>query len=264
MARPLPDPSVEGSAWTLDEYAVVADLYLRRRRTSGAGDPDVKELAALTGRSCASISRRMGNFRGTEAPGEGLKPVTGDALALFEQMRLDEEWRSRRVEMARARLDARRSGSIDTSDGESAVGRGRVRFGPIEASSLDGFDVPGSPAQVHRRQEAALVRRYCESLGAGAGSLAGATIDVAGGLRVDLFDRANNTLIEAKPNSSRETIRLLLGQLLDYVRYFDPSPRLVALLPERPVDDLVDLLTSHGITLIFEREGSFETIASKV
>ena len=253
-------PEIEGTTWTLDEYAVVADLYLRRGRTTGVRDPEAIELAALTGRSPASISRRIGNYRGTDVPGEGLKPVTGDALALFTNMRDDETWRAERVKSAREALARRGAGPAAPAAVSSAPRQATLRFGRIEANTAESFDVPVRPAREHQRREAALVKRYCESRGQAAQNLTGVTIEAAGGLRVDLFDKSENVLIEAKPDSSRSTIRLLLGQLLDYVRYFDPQPRLAALLPSRPVDDLVDLLGAHGVSVIYEGDGGFEII----
>jgi hypothetical protein len=46
--------------------------------------------------------------------------------------------------------------------------------------------------------------------------------------------------------------RLAIGELLDYLRFAPPATRPAILLPARPSDDLVDLITSHGIVLIYE------------
>src|SRR5438132_10521270 len=83
---------------------VVADLYLRRGRSSGVHDPDVLRLAELTGRTPASISRRLGNFEGTAHPGRGLKPVTGVALQSFRMMQTDHALRDEMVRAATSRL----------------------------------------------------------------------------------------------------------------------------------------------------------------
>jgi hypothetical protein len=63
--------SRDGTSWSLDEYVVVGQLWLNRGRSVGVGDSEVKALAALLGRSPASISRRVGNFAGTDNPGSG-------------------------------------------------------------------------------------------------------------------------------------------------------------------------------------------------
>ena len=98
-----------GSPWSLDEYVVVADLYLRRKRSSNARDPEVLELAGLTGRSPASISRQLGNFHGSQNKGVGLKPVVGAALQLFRAMSDDDNVRQRLVGGARERLSSMQS-----------------------------------------------------------------------------------------------------------------------------------------------------------
>ena len=48
-------------------------------------------------------------------------------------------------------------------------------------------------------------------------------------------------LYEAKGSAERMSIRLALGQVLDYGRYVEGS-RLAILLPEAPAADLVELL----------------------
>ena len=75
------------SGRSMSTYIVVADLYLRRGRSSGVRDPEVVGLAQLIGRTPASVSRRLGNFDGTARAGMGLKPVTGEALSTFNQIR---------------------------------------------------------------------------------------------------------------------------------------------------------------------------------
>ena len=50
-----------------------------------------------------------------------------------------------------------------------------------------------------------------------------------------------------------------IGQLLDYRRHITPPPKALAvLLPSRPTDDLVDLITSLGMHCVSETvEGTF-------
>lgn len=69
-------------------------------------------------------------------------------------------------------------------------------------------------------------------------------------LRVDAFLPEENLLIEAKAGAGRESVRMALGQLLDYRRYFDVPPSLAGLFPTRPTADMVDLLHEHGVAVI--------------
>ncbi|MEV0440038.1 restriction endonuclease [Streptomyces spectabilis] len=77
-------------------------------------------------------------------------------------------------------------------------------------------------------------------------------------LYTDLFDSTDNLLIEAKGQATRESIRMAIGQLLDYQRYIEPRPRLAILVPTRPREDLRDLCASLAIHTIWPSEQSSE------
>ncbi|TWV41775.1 hypothetical protein FRZ03_20955 [Streptomyces misionensis] len=75
-------------------------------------------------------------------------------------------------------------------------------------------------------------------------------------LTTDLYDATTNELYSVRGESSREEVRAAVGQLKDYVRHLRPRPpKLVTLLPEKPQDDLANLLHTEGIDLVF-RDGS--------
>ena len=84
-------------------------------------------------------------------------------------------------------------------------------------------------------------------------------------LRVDLVDRTNQKLIEVKAGTSRGYVREAIGQVLDYVfqlkRIRSEVWTPAILLPGRPSDDLVALIDSLNIELIWEEEGSFNTFS---
>jgi len=67
----------------------------------------------------------------------------------------------------------------------------------------------------------------------------------------DLVDVTANILYEAKGAADRMSVRLALGQVLDYGRYVDDS-RLAILLPEPPAADLVELLEMHTVGCVVE------------
>ena len=59
-------------------------------------------------------------------------------------------------------------------------------------------------------------------------------------------------LIEAKANSTREKIRMAIGQLLDYERHVKPKPKkLAVLIPKKPREDLIHLLEKLEIMIIY-------------
>jgi hypothetical protein len=77
-------------------------------------------------------------------------------------------------------------------------------------------------------------------------------------LRADLIDVTAAELYEAKGVTTRDSVRLAIGQLYDYSR-FVPGHSVAVLLPTRPSDDLIALLTSLSISCVYESTpGSFE------
>ncbi len=79
-------------------------------------------------------------------------------------------------------------------------------------------------------------------------------------LLTDLFDATTGVLVEAKGTVERNAIRMAIGQLADYKRFFaeDQLRHLAVLVPSEPRKDLVELLFSQGIELIYPTESGFE------
>jgi len=73
----------------------------------------------------------------------------------------------------------------------------------------------------------------------------------AGVLYTDLADTSNAVLYEAKADADRMSVRLALGQVLDYGRYVQGT-KLAVLLPGRPSADLIELLKNHLIGCVVE------------
>jgi hypothetical protein len=78
-------------------------------------------------------------------------------------------------------------------------------------------------------------------------------------LFTDLYDATTGTLVEAKGTVERGAIRMAIGQLADYKRFIaDGKPKhLAVLLPKAPRPDLIELLSSQGIELIYPLGDSF-------
>jgi hypothetical protein len=79
-------------------------------------------------------------------------------------------------------------------------------------------------------------------------------------LLTDLFDATTGTLVEAKGTVERGAIRMAIGQLADYKRFFGEGQpnHLAVLLPAEPRQDLCDLLFSQEIDLIYPTGSGFE------
>ncbi|MGY1730277.1 hypothetical protein ACI798_02060 [Geodermatophilus sp. SYSU D01045] len=238
--------------WSLDEYVVVAELYLRRLNTSNAHNPEVIELASLINRTPAAVSYRLGNFHSTVS-GAGFKPVRGEALAVFTAMRQSPVECERLAREARGRLAA-------------GLPSAPIQIGPSAAAIVDVERMATTEtetslsAKTQRiiRKEAQLVSRYTKWLDPAGDRLRGVLIPCGPvTLRADLYDQKRNLLIEAKAEASRDMIRYAIGQLLDYQQKLDFGPDLAVLLPTPPAADLASLLSDLRITVIYEDQGRF-------
>jgi hypothetical protein len=117
--------------------------------------------------------------------------------------------------------------------------------------------VQGIPGRPHNHPESILVDQYVRFTGDSARF--GHKYLRGPELFVDLFDLTHWQLIEAKADTSRETIRRAIGQLRDYRRFFFPRrPALAVLLSERPSPSHMELLTDNHISVIWRaKRGSF-------
>jgi hypothetical protein len=79
-------------------------------------------------------------------------------------------------------------------------------------------------------------------------------------LFTDLYDSTTGLLIEAKGTVERNAIRMAIGQLADYRRFFgaDQLNHLAVLVPREPRRDLCDLLLTEKIELIYPTLTGFE------
>ncbi|MEU8680779.1 hypothetical protein [Streptomyces sp. NPDC048611] len=74
----------------------------------------------------------------------------------------------------------------------------------------------------------------------------------------DLYDVTDNVLYELKGSSGRNAVRMAIGQLHDYSRHMPKKDaRLVVMLPEKPVDDLAELVVHAGMELAYEDGDKF-------
>ncbi len=76
------------------------------------------------------------------------------------------------------------------------------------------------------------------------------------GLYTDLFIPRCWTLFEAKASMGRRTLREAIGQLYDYQRHYDRSPRLAILLPQRPSSTLMELFEKRRIIVVWRSRGA--------
>ena len=74
----------------------------------------------------------------------------------------------------------------------------------------------------------------------------------------DVYLRDLNILVEAKGGIDRSSIRMAIGQLMDYRRFVKAqSVRCAVLLPEVPRPDLLELLAYAGVLVYLPEKGEF-------
>jgi hypothetical protein len=145
------------------------------------------------------------------------------------------------------RRPAQRSGTADVS------------YAPLPKKAADITVVnPQPPAdRVIVRREQVLVDDYRAHLEKKGHPVVRLRIQV-GGLTFwnDVYDKQRQALIEAKGSSDRDSVRMALGQVLDYVRHSEAKLRGV-LVPDKPDPDLIDLLAAHHVGTVWRTRRGF-------
>jgi 5-methylcytosine-specific restriction protein A len=135
----------------------------------------------------------------------------------------------------------------------------------IESNAGSEYTISSVPQTTGTRRESDLVERFIDQHPSGRAAFKRYKVRPQGELAylyTDVFDTVTLTLFEAKGHATRNAIREAIGQLLDYRRHINPAPRnLAVLIPSRPTDDLLDLITSLGMSCMFETTpGVFECV----
>ncbi|MES2170419.1 MAG: hypothetical protein V4479_06810 [Actinomycetota bacterium] len=129
-----------------------------------------------------------------------------------------------------------------------------------EQIELERMDSPSSmhlalPAvQVSWRREAALVIRFRDYLLSTSRNAIRHRIMPAGqpfATYTDVYVPQTSTLYEAKSDSSRESLRMAVGQLFDYRRSLRADVKLSVLTPSRPSNDLVSFVNGLRIAATY-------------
>ncbi|WP_197739653.1 hypothetical protein [Mycolicibacterium sp. P1-18] len=130
---------------------------------------------------------------------------------------------------------------------------------PIEANEVETFAVQSRmDVQERERSEGRIVTAYANYLRALGHSVCRHRITVSDGVLItDLYDETTDELVEAKSSTDRGTIRLALGQILDYARYIQPASTAI-LLPQRPSVDLCTLMLANCAGVVWPHGQVFE------
>ena len=85
--------------------------------------------------------------------------------------------------------------------------------------------------------------------------------DSAAALVCDLVDETDHVLYEAKGDIRRSSVRMAIGQLIDYRRFEPPSMSLAILLPRQPAQDLIELIRSIPASAVWRTKSGFASIS---
>ena len=160
-------------------------------------------------------------------------------------------------------------GETVTDDGHLSVINGTPAASMVEAVSVDAVPqavIKNEVSEFERaasgsalQKEADLTRRFTDYLETEHGRTVRRykITTPAGIFFTDTADITAGVLYEAKSDASRMSVRLALGQVLDYGRYVNGSD-LAVLLPAMPAADLIELLESHQVGCVVEgADGQF-------
>ena len=243
----------QGVPWAEEERVLVLDLYLRSGRL-GKADPLVVELCQVLntlkvhsarpdphrGRSLDTVALKLGNFAWLD-PNEqgGASNVAKGDIEVWDRYASDEDSLTATVE--RITEECGLPPMQPAVHPRSSVARVRV-----EAQNVEQFrvSVPGQDIVATRREQS-LVLAYIEHLESQGHTVSRGKYQPSGSdsvLASDLVDETDGVLYEAKGCVSRASVRMAIGQLLDYRRFEPPSIRLAVLLPRKPNEDFIDLI----------------------
>lgn len=142
---------------------------------------------------------------------------------------------------------------------EYLAGDADVVLVPSEQNTITEFELQPRTGTIARRGEAKLVSSFEAHLRQQGHDLRRCRIKITGErheLVTDTYDVTDRKLYEAKSKSDRATVRLAIGQLLDYLRFI-ADVRGCLLLPDEPSEDVKLLIRSCGFGLVYRRLGSW-------
>lgn len=131
----------------------------------------------------------------------------------------------------------------------------------VEAHNTESYEVSGQTTRTAVRREQPLVIAYKAWMQKKGSKIVRHKFrppNTPAHLFSDIYDKTRNNLIEGKADASRPSIRMAVGQLLDYRRFAPSGAKLAVLTDRRPHQDLEDFLGTLEIACIWKTEAGFE------
>ena len=247
--------------WAEEELILALDLYLRCG-TMDARRPEVVQLSKKLNeleihsdrpdkarfRNANGVALKLANFAALDPdyPGKGMRQGGKLDATIWARYSANEDT------VAAAAADILDSGAIVYPEAIGIENSGVFEV-DIEAQHVFDFTVSKSdqPHAAHRKEQR-LVLDFAEHL-----SRLGHTVKrhlyaipgETGLLACDLVDQTENVLYEAKSDIRRRSLRMAIGQLMDYRRFEPETMRLAVLLPRGLTPDLHAFVLSIPVSI---------------
>ena len=258
--------------WAEEELILALDLYLCSGQL-GDSHPAVTNLSrvlngltiqperpdAVRFRNPNSVKLKLANFAAIDPnhAGRGMsRGGKGDA-EVWQRYAADEDLLT---DIAAAIKDGHSLRSLAVPpDGAT-----RPHVVELEAQHVENFQVSVPSQEIESaRREQSLVLQYSEHLRYLGHQVTRHRYPIHGALSApvcDLVDETDQVLYEAKGDTRRTSVRMAIGQLLDYGRFEQPPMSLAVLLPREPSQDLVDLIRSVPAEAVWRTADGFVRI----
>ena len=263
-------PRPRNPRWAEEELVLALDLYVRSGLLDDT-DPAVVELSRVLN-ALEIHSERPDADRFRNPNGVALKLANFAALddnyhgrGMTSYSKLDAEvwhrYESRRDALA-ADASAIREGRELPAVPPVGPARAQVAAVTVEAQHVERFrfSIPDRVIEA-TRSEQSLVLAFTAHLESQGHMVTRHWYHPTGPVSpivCDLVDETDHVLYEAKGNVERPSVRMAIGQLLDYCRFESTPPRLAVLLPQEPARDLIELIHSVDASVVWRTGDGFE------
>ena len=251
--------------WVKEELVLALDLYLRSGLPDNS-DPAIVELSSVLrsleihseGRHADSfrnpngVGLKLANFAAIHR-GRGMTHYSNLDVEVWERYAWDKDALAAAVAAVREGLDLSTVQPVELAHAE-------VTEVTVEAQHVEQFQVSTRDRVIKAtRSEQTLVRAFKRHLESQGHKVTRHRYRRGGPpLYCDLVDKTDHVLYEAKSDVLRTSVRMAIGQLLDYRRFEDPPPRVAVLLPSKPPQDLIDLIHSVDASVVWRTEDGFD------
>ena len=266
VERPPRNPT-----WAEEELILALDLYIRLGLLDDK-DASVVDLSLVLNaltihaarpdqarfRNPNGVAMKLANFAAIDPnySGRGLSRVGKRDAEVWERYASDEDTLA-------ATAEAIREGSELPAERLAEPTHSPVEKVEVEAQHVEQFQVsvPGQVVEATRREQS-LVLAYVNHLKSQGHKVMRHRYKRGSGpsLVCDLVDETDNKLYEAKGDVQRTSVRMAIGQLLDYRRFESNSMNLAILLPRQPVQDLIELIHSVHASAVWRTKDGFACI----